>query len=995
MAEIPSMVPELPSMIQDSSSDPPPFAPSRRVNVPAPRSPSQPAPTIYLRGFNCVASDPEYNLARSVTGNVQPYWFEETRNPAVHYGPSRRQRRQNPTRRAGQVEDTYLVIPDTEEAKQSDNKNTQREEAKEAFLEAMWPTIRDEYLAMFNLTSLAPKQEERMKKDTMGFLEEEWNIMEEERRAEAEKQEEMEQRKPIVRLPVRNVSDGKGASEKKFKMKGKGKGMVKVKDGSGVEAKGEKKASMSQRLRKVLAMESRQPPPERSSSNDYIDETQLSFNKLEAQRWDRALESSQRALNQSMNLPGYHDFCNYSAPVRGCDVQGSPAWSEGNVSGGGGDDTFQSPSSDTTVKMDDGCRFSQVGEMYAPGPALNVAIPRSETGATNGSASSGSDISPLSQRQSFAGVAVESPFRPEFGGPVQTPASHGMRWSSAQLQKEISRKSDSFYSNPNIAKTHVPSRPQSTFPIPRNMPFEEMIVPRGPNLHQRRLDARASSSPGIPSPLGPGRMREQLHAGDVENVSLSPVPNGRLHTSDQMKYGKHNSSNKDTKNVWQNTPSPHSPTVQRYASSGSIDSPMFDVYPRSAEIDEEGNLTLGGSPYSNGSGHARKHTDPFVDHMPFQVSTGSTTRMCGVGAPGWPFPPAGTRPPSVHPSMYGGTRPPFHNLAGIQMCGSNNGISWDPKSPEFVGMVSVDRLRGSNSGFDTGSQSFNRPPFVNARTCGTKSFDRPSNVIVCEAPLHTPSPSETRMNGTFGKPFKPSLPFGPIAPSSQSFGQPIRGPSTATWPTSAPATSGFVTPASTEAPHSTHEPSFHARLPLRSNLPIPPPPLSSISGQYEQSPEARARLDAQKPIRSAWIRGEASKIAQLAKLRHAMEKRYEETRSDKDYAAWQTLQAAYDDATDLEKRQEERRNLFLREKKMQALKTDSTEDMSLASRGTPGVDGEEKLLGYKMALMERVCAEVKPNGEEEAITVEMLATLSKEEKKAIRKLLVGRMERMA
>ncbi|KAI4646109.1 uncharacterized protein J4E79_010618 [Alternaria viburni] len=743
-------------------------------------------------------------------------------------------------------------------------------------------------------------------------------------------------------------------------------------------------------------MESRQPPPERSSSNDYIDETQLSFNKLEAQRWDRALESSQRALNQSMNLPSFQDLCNYSATIRGHDFQGSPAWSDGSMSGGPGDDTFQSPSSDTTVKMDHGCRFGQVGDMYARGQALNVAIPRSETGATNGSASSGSDISPLSQRQSFAGVAVESPFRPEFGGPVQTPSSHSMRWSPAQLQKDIARNSDSFYSNPNIAKTQVPSRPQSTFPIPRNMPFEEMIVPRGPNLHQRRLDARVSSSPGIPSPLGPGRMREQLHEGDVGDMSLSPVPNGRLHTSDQMKYGKHNSSNKDTKNVWQNTPSPHSPTVQRYASSGSIDSPMFDVYPRSAEIDGEGNLTLGGSPFSNGSGHARKHTDPFVDHMPFQISTGSTTRMCGVGAPGWPIPPATTRPPSIHPSMYGRTRPPFHNPAGIQMCGSNNGISWDPKSPEFVGMVSTDRLRGGNSGFDTGSQSLNRPPFGNGQTCGTTPLDRPSNAIVCEAPLATPSPSETRTSSGF-KPFVPSSQsFGkPFMPSSESFGQPLRTSSTATWPTSAPSTSGFATPASTEPPHSAHVPSFQARLPLRSNLPIPPPPLSSIQGQYDHSPEARARLDAQKPIRSAWIRGEASKIAQLAKLRHAMEKRYEETRSDADYSAWQTLQAAYDDATNLEKRQEERRNLFLEEKKMEALKTDNTEDMSLASRDRAGVDGEEKLLGYKMALMERVCAEVKPDEDEEAITGEMLATLSKEENKAIRKLLVGRMERMA
>jgi len=740
-------------------------------------------------------------------------------------------------------------------------------------------------------------------------------------------------------------------------------------------------------------MESRQPPPERPSSNDYIDETQLSFNKLEAQRWDRALESSQRALTQSMNLPSFQDLCNYSAPTRGRDFQGGQAWSEGTMSGGPGDDTFQSPSSDRTVKMDDGCRFGQVGEMYARGPALNVAIPTSETGATNGSASSGSDISPLSQRQPFAGVAVESHFRPEFGGPVQTPARQGIQWSPAQLQKEIARDSDSFYSHPSIAKTPAPSRPQSTFPIPRNMPFEEMIVPRGPNSHQRRLDARVSSSPGIPSPLGPGRMHEQLHEGNLGNVPLSPVPNGRLHTSDQMRYGKAKSSNKDTKNVWQNTPSPHSPTVQRYASSGSIDSPMFDVYPRSADIDGEGNLTLGGSPYSTGSGHARKHTDPFVDHKPFQVSTGYTTRMCGVGA--LPL-PTGTRPPSVNPGMYGRTRPPFHNPAGIQMCGSNNGISWDPKSPEFVGMVSADRLRGSSSGFDTGSQSFNRPPFVNVQMGGTQPFHHPSSVIGCEIPLPIPSPSETRMSSGF-KPFMHSSPFGTIIPSSQSFGLPTRTSSTATWPTSAPAISGFATPAYTEDSHSAHEPTFQARLPLRSNLPIPPPPLSSISGQYEHSPEARARLDAQKPIRSAWIRGEASKIAQLAKLRHAMEKRYEETRSDADYAAWQTLQAAYEDATNLEKRQEERRNLFLREKKMEALKTDNTEDMSLASRGGIKVEGkgEEKLLGYKMALMERVCAEVKPDGEEEAITVEMLATLSKEEKKAIRKLLVGRMERKA
>ncbi|KAI4638065.1 hypothetical protein J4E93_010533 [Alternaria ventricosa] len=253
MAEIPSMTPEVPSMIQDSSSELPSFAPSRRATVPGRRSPSQPAPTIYLRGFNCVASDPEYDLARSVTGNVQPYWFEETRSPAVHYDPSRRQRRLNATRRADRVGDGHLVIPNTEEAKGSDNKKMQREEAKEAFMEAMWPTILDEYLSMFGLTGLSPKQEKRMKKDTMIYLEEEWAILEEERRVEErEREKKEEQGKPIVRLPVRNISDAPVAPEEKFKMKGKGKGEAKVKDGSGAEKKEEKKGSLSQRLRKAL-----------------------------------------------------------------------------------------------------------------------------------------------------------------------------------------------------------------------------------------------------------------------------------------------------------------------------------------------------------------------------------------------------------------------------------------------------------------------------------------------------------------------------------------------------------------------------------------------------------------------------------------------------------------------------------------------------------------------------------------------------------------------
>ncbi|KAI4947735.1 hypothetical protein J4E91_006557 [Alternaria rosae] len=600
-------------------------------------------------------------------------------------------------------------------------------------------------------------------------------------------------------------------------------------------------------------MESREPPTECSSSNDYIDETQLSFDKLEAQRWERALKSSQRALDQSMD-----SFCNYSAPMLNHSLQETQDSSESTMRGGRGGSAFQSPASDTTVKLSNGYKALEHSSAYTFFRTPYTVAATSETGATNGSASSDSEISPFSQHQSFADDAVDSTLQTRLGGPIQTPAREGIHetrdiWSSpTQMQNQESEGSARFRLSLNTATFGSAALLQSSFPIPRNMPFEEMIVPRGPNLHQRRLDARVSSSPSIPSPLGPGHMREQLHEGDVGGVSLSPLPTGRLPTSDQMKYGNSKSSDSDMKNVWQNTPSPHSPTVQRYASSGSMDSPIFDVYPRSAEIDDAGNLILGGSPN-----------------------------------------------------------------------------------------------------------------------------------VVCGATLPIPSPSKNRMNGT------PT----PFIPPSQSFTRPPRTSFTGTWPTSAPATSRFATPAETEGPRSARETGFQARLPLRENLPIPPPPLSSIEDQCEQTPEARARLDAQKPIREAWIREEASKIAQLARLRHAMEKRYQETRSDKDYEAWQNLQAAYDDATNLEKRQEERRNLLLENKKMKALKTDSVEDMSLASRDSAGVDGEEKLLGYKMALMERTCAEVKPDEDAEAITAEMLETLSKEEKKAIRKLLITRLGR--
>jgi hypothetical protein len=179
----------------------------------------------------------------------------------------------------------------------------------------------------------------------------------------------------------------------------------------------------------------------------------------------------------------------------------------------------------------------------------------------------------------------------------------------------------------------------------------------------------------------------------------------------------------------------------------------------------------------------------------------------------------------------------------------------------------------------------------------------------------------------------------------------------------------------------------------RLNLPVPPRPLSSIHGQYQHTPEARARLDAQKKVRSFWIRESAAQIAQLSGLRYVAQRRYEETNNQEDYDAWQQAEAAFAAATDLEIQKEERRNLFLADKGMVALKTDIPGDASASVAGQ--AEGEERLLGFKMAYMERVCAEVKREGESEGdITKEMLETLTLEEKKALRAHLVARLARI-
>jgi hypothetical protein len=157
----------------------------------------------------------------------------------------------------------------------------------------------------------------------------------------------------------------------------------------------------------------------------------------------------------------------------------------------------------------------------------------------------------------------------------------------------------------------------------------------------------------------------------------------------------------------------------------------------------------------------------------------------------------------------------------------------------------------------------------------------------------------------------------------------------------------------------------------RSPLSIPPPPLSAARNlQYTE--EARNKLNAQKAIREHWIHTEAKKIAKLYRAKVTAEQTYSAHPTTYNYAAMQNANKEFEDSVDLGRKQEERRNLFMKDKGMTALKTGPE---NLASDGHAGlqscVPGTSRvLLGGSMALMERVCSEAVGRDEIEKKTEE-------------------------
>jgi hypothetical protein len=140
----------------------------------------------------------------------------------------------------------------------------------------------------------------------------------------------------------------------------------------------------------------------------------------------------------------------------------------------------------------------------------------------------------------------------------------------------------------------------------------------------------------------------------------------------------------------------------------------------------------------------------------------------------------------------------------------------------------------------------------------------------------------------------------------------------------------------------------------RVELPIPPPPLPVIRGRLEHDAATRAKLDEQKITRELWIQNSAREIADLNYAKFAAEQQYRSSGAQAELEAWQKAIAAYNDSINLDRRQEQRRSLFLPESMRPPMRTGG---WSVPGDGS-AAGGEGALLGFEMALMERYAAVV-------------------------------------
>ena len=154
--------------------------------------------------------------------------------------------------------------------------------------------------------------------------------------------------------------------------------------------------------------------------------------------------------------------------------------------------------------------------------------------------------------------------------------------------------------------------------------------------------------------------------------------------------------------------------------------------------------------------------------------------------------------------------------------------------------------------------------------------------------------------------------------------------------------------------------------PLSTSLFVDPGPYYAQT-TASQRPSTTTLTEQQKrALRQTWIADSAREIAALARAHAAANAQYQSSRSLADLQTLHEATAALAEATSLERRVEQRRNLFM-PAGVQAMRT------TVESRPQDGFGGEEmgrgrgaagRLLGGEMALMERICGEVMRGAEE-------------------------------
>lgn len=151
--------------------------------------------------------------------------------------------------------------------------------------------------------------------------------------------------------------------------------------------------------------------------------------------------------------------------------------------------------------------------------------------------------------------------------------------------------------------------------------------------------------------------------------------------------------------------------------------------------------------------------------------------------------------------------------------------------------------------------------------------------------------------------------------------------------------------------------------PISTPLFADPGPYYAQTAVPSQRPSTALTEQQKRALRQTWIEDGAREIAALARARATADAQYQSSRSLTDLQVLHEATAALAEATSLERRVEQRRNLFM-PVGMQAMRTTAENRLHDGFGGAEMGGGEGRLLGGQMAVMERICGEVLRGAEE-------------------------------